>query len=124
MRASRAPQAARGGAKSADAHAFTSKRSSILSFIVPADGTSAARTGTGDFGASPVFWAALGQAIPLACIGSRGVSECKEQWQIEELIRWALRLALERSLPTVEHACTQFSLRQRYPEWVADEFIK
>jgi hypothetical protein len=49
-------QAARGGTKAADdARATRAKRSSILSVIVPADGTSAASRGNGDFGTSPIF---------------------------------------------------------------------
>jgi hypothetical protein len=42
--------------KAADGHGTHAKRSSILlSGIAPADGTSAASEGTGDFGTSPIF---------------------------------------------------------------------
>jgi hypothetical protein len=49
------PKAARGGTKAADTHGTRADRSSIWSVIVPADGTSAATEGNGDFGTSPIF---------------------------------------------------------------------
>jgi len=48
-------KAARGGTKAADTHGTRADRSSIWGVIVPADGTSAATEGNGDFGTSPIF---------------------------------------------------------------------
>jgi hypothetical protein len=73
----RAPQAARGGTKAADAHGTHVKRSSILlSGIVPADGTSAASEGIGDFGTSPIFGQPSDKPL-LACICLCGVWDVK-----------------------------------------------
>jgi hypothetical protein len=47
-------------------------------FIVPADGTSAAIVRNGDFGTSPLFWAALGQAAASEYL-LRGVSDIEAQ---------------------------------------------
>jgi hypothetical protein len=54
MRETRAASSAR-STKAPDAHDTRAKRSSILSVVVPADGTSAASGGNGDFGTSPIL---------------------------------------------------------------------
>jgi hypothetical protein len=59
-----------------------SKRNSIWSVIVPADGTRAANLVTGDFGTSPIF-VQLSDKPTLPTLF--GVSERKAQWRIEKL---------------------------------------
>ena len=54
----------------------TTGRNSIRSVVVPADGTSAATVGNGDFGTSPFFGQLSGQQLP-ACTWSRGVPGVK-----------------------------------------------
>ena len=83
------PEAARGGTKAADTHGTRADRSSIWSVIVPADGTSAATEGNGDFGTSPIF-GQLSDKPLLACDSLYGVSEVKEQWRsrIYALVRF------------------------------------
>jgi hypothetical protein len=49
--------------------------------IVPADGTSAAAVGNGDFGTSPFFGQLSGKPR-LACTHASGVSKRKEQWRL------------------------------------------
>ena len=83
MRA-RAPQEAREGTKAADAHGTRTDASLFLSVIVPADGTSAAGGGTGDFGTSPIL-GQLSDKQLLACIFLRGVSIVKSNRWIEEI---------------------------------------
>jgi hypothetical protein len=50
----------------ADTHGTRANRSSIWSVIVPADGTSAATEGNGDFGTSPIYGQLLDK--PTACL--------------------------------------------------------
>jgi hypothetical protein len=58
-----------------------SKRNSIWSVIVPADGTRAAILGNGDFGTSPIF-VQLSDKPLLASAWVFGVLERKAQWLI------------------------------------------
>src|SRR5205814_5057249 len=53
------------------------RRSSILSVIVPADGTSAAGGGTGDFGTSPVFGQLSGKPFRLPVSDQVGCQKVK-----------------------------------------------
>jgi hypothetical protein len=72
---------AREGAKPADAHRIRADRTSI-GVIVPADGKSAATEDNGDFGTSPIFWAALRQATACLHLNKWGAGR-KAQYTIE-----------------------------------------
>jgi hypothetical protein len=69
-------RSARVGTKAADTHGTRADRNSIWSVIVPADGTSAATDGNGDFGTSPIF-GQLSDKPALACIWVSGVTDVK-----------------------------------------------
>jgi hypothetical protein len=64
------------------AYGIASERSSILSVIVPADGTRAATAGKRRLRYVCVFWAALGQAAACLCLVTWGAGR-KAQWLVE-----------------------------------------
>jgi hypothetical protein len=64
---------------------------------VPADGNSAATEGNGDFGTSPIFWAALGQATACLYLGKWGAGR-KAQYAIENFSAGLSRFDMERLL--------------------------
>jgi hypothetical protein len=64
---------------------------------VPADGNSAATEGNGDFGTSPIFWAALGQATAFLYLGQWGAGR-KAQYAIENFSAGLSRFDMERLL--------------------------
>jgi hypothetical protein len=71
----------------ADGNRYTNPRSIFFrSSFVPADGTGAASYDSGDFGTSPFFWAALGQAAARQYLHMCG-TESKAQWWSENLLR-------------------------------------
>ena len=64
---------------------------------MPADGNSAATEGNGDFGTSPIFWAALGQATACLYLGKWGAGR-KAQYAIENFSAGLSRFDMERLL--------------------------
>jgi hypothetical protein len=57
------PAAQRAAGSGAEATPHASERNSIWSIVMPADGTSAATAGNGDFGRSPIFGQLSGQPL-------------------------------------------------------------
>ena len=64
---------------------------------MPADGNSAATEGNRDFGTSPIFWAALGQATARLYLGKWGAGR-KAQYAIENFSAGLSRFDMERLL--------------------------